>query len=78
MSKFYFNVRDEQDLITDDHGVELPEESALPDWLRQTAREVLDECEWTTELSNGRSFEIVNETGELVLTVPFHEVEKRL
>ena len=58
------------ELILDHEGLELPDPEVL-DESRGVVREVLSEDEYRAELVAGRQFEIVDELGRLVLTIPF-------
>ena len=71
MPKYFFHVRDHDALIEDQEGIELPGLEAVLEECRRIVQEVLDEEQWRDDLTAGRAFEIVDELGRVVLTVPF-------
>ena len=73
MPRYFFHVRDGDELILDHEGLELPDPEVL-DECRSVVREVLHEDEHRAELVAGRQFEIVDELGRLVVTIPFRAV----
>ncbi|WP_436640350.1 DUF6894 family protein [Microbaculum sp. FT89] len=75
MPRYFFHIRDDGLLVTDVEGVELPDIPDLEERLLRVAREVLAEDEWKAELTDGRSFEIVNEEGRTILIVPFRNLQ---
>ncbi|MCT8971050.1 DUF6894 family protein [Microbaculum marinisediminis] len=75
MPRYFFHIRDDGLLVTDVEGVELPDIPDLEERLLKVAREVLAEEEWKAELTDGRSFEIVNEEGRTILVVPFRNLQ---
>ena len=71
MPKYFFHVRDHDALIADQEGIELSGPEAVLEECRRIVREVLDEEQWRDDLTAGRRFEIVDELGRVVVTVPF-------
>ena len=71
MPKYFFHVRDHDALIADQEGIELSGLEAVLEECRRIVREVLDEEQWRDDLTAGRRFEIVDELGRVVVTVPF-------
>jgi hypothetical protein len=72
MPRYYFHVRDGDDLRKDPEGIELPDLEAA------RAKAVSLACaSWSAappdREHNDRTFEISDETGQRVLTVPFSE-----
>ncbi|MDB5556177.1 MAG: hypothetical protein JWL86_6161 [Rhizobium sp.] len=74
MPRFYFNVRDGDTLIADREGVEMPGKSAAAEEARQAARDLLAERVKFGEPLESRQFEVVNDNGETILTLPFRSV----
>ena len=70
---YYFHIRDDRLLVEDRVGIEIPVQTGLEDDLRRAARTVLAEAEWESELRADRRIEVIDETGALILTVPFRE-----
>lgn len=74
MPRFYFNVRDGDTVITDQEGIELAGKSDAAEEAMQAARDLLaDQLKHGARLES-KSFEVVNDTGETVLTLPFRSV----
>lgn len=74
MPKFYFHIRTPLELDVDDIGTECASvEEATLQALR-AAKEII--CEWINDDSSvdGEVFEIVDEQGVLVATVPFMSI----
>lgn len=74
MPRFYFHVRDGDTLITDQEGVEMPGNAAAAEEARQAARDLLAERVKYGEPLEARHFEVVNDNGETILTLPFRSV----
>jgi hypothetical protein len=71
MPIYFFHVRDRGELIADQEGLELPDLHGAIEECRRLVREVLDEEQWRGERTASRTFEIVDELGRVVLTIPF-------
>ena len=71
MTKFYFNVRDGDNIATDEEGSEMPDIYYAENEAIQAAREIMAEKVLNGEFINGQSFEISDENGTVVATVPF-------
>lgn len=76
MPRFYFNVRDGNSVITDPEGIEVPGLRAAEDEARQAARDLLADRVKHGEHIGTRNFEVIDETGRRVLTLPFRSVLK--
>jgi hypothetical protein len=74
MPRYFFHVRDGDDLILDREGLELPDLDSALEECRSLVRTVLNEDQHRAILSPGRQFEIVDELGRLVLVIPFRAV----
>jgi hypothetical protein len=74
MPRYFFHVRDGETVIPDDRGVDLPNLDDALEQCRRVVREVLNETENRDKLTADRQFEIVDELGRLVLTIPFSAV----
>ena len=74
MPRYFFHVRDGDELILDPEGLELPNHESVPSACHGLVREVLDEDQYRAELLDDRQFEIVDEQGRLVLNIPFRAV----
>jgi Domain of unknown function (DUF6894) len=75
MPRYFFHVRDDGQLFEDIEGIELPDIPDVEAWLLKAASEVLSEAEWQKERTEGRSFEVVDEKGQIVLIVPFGDLQ---
>jgi len=76
MPRFYFNVRDGDSVITDPEGIEVPGLRAVEDEATQAARDLLADRVKHGEQIGSRKFEVIDETGRQVLTLPFRSVLK--
>jgi hypothetical protein len=74
MPRFYFNVRDGDILITDQEGVEMPGKMAAAEEAKQAARDLLAERVKYGEPIESRQFEVLNDNGETIMTLPFRSV----
>jgi hypothetical protein len=77
MPRYFFHIRTDGQLIEDFEGIELPEIPDIEAWLLKAASDVLSEEEWQRERTEGRSFEVVDEKGQVVLIVPFGDLQVR-
>ena len=71
MPNYYFHVRDHGELIEDRVGLKLPDLGFVLGECRNMIQGVLREEEFEDVLDANRKFEIVDERGRVVLTVPF-------
>lgn len=74
MPRFYFNVRDGETVIADKEGVEMPGKTAAAEEAEQAARDLLADRVKHGEPLEAKSFEVVNDNGETILTLPFRSV----
>ena len=74
MAKFYFHIRRGEELVTDEQGVDLPDVEAARNEGLLAAREILAEMLLHNEVVDGQEFQIANDQGELVATIPFRSV----
>jgi hypothetical protein len=71
MPRYFFHVRDRENLIEDQEGVELPDMEAARDQFQRAIRAVLDEEEWQDDVSFESELHVVDESGRTVLVTPF-------
>jgi Domain of unknown function (DUF6894) len=71
MPCYYFHIRDDGVLLEDPDGIELPNLDAAREECRKLILSVLQEEGMTQEFSAKREFQVVDESGETVLVVPF-------
>jgi hypothetical protein len=74
MPRFYFNVRDGDSIIIDPEGIEVPGLRAAEDEARQAARDILADRVKHGGQIDSKDFEVIDETGRQVLTLPFRSV----
>lgn len=74
MPRYFFHVRDEDRLIEDQDGSELPDLEAARTEAAAAAREILAEQIRTGKEMSGRSFEITDDTGKVLATVTLRDV----
>jgi hypothetical protein len=71
MTRYYFHIRDGNELIQDDRGLELPGAADTLETCMICMREVLQEDEWRCEISETLRFDVMDDSGRSVLIVPF-------
>ncbi|MGJ7043210.1 hypothetical protein J2Y63_006494 [Shinella sp. BE166] len=71
MPRFYFHIRDGDELEIDPQGTVFDTIEAAVIDARMAAREILAEKLLNDEVIDGQRFEITDEKGELVETLPF-------
>lgn len=74
MPKFYFHVRDGDQVIEDREGIDMPGNKDAEAEARHAARELLAEQLRFGSKLDDRAFEIMNDRGEKVLSLPFRSV----
>jgi len=77
MPCYYFHIRDDSVLLEDPDGIELPNLDAAREECRKLILSVLQEEGMTEGFSAKREFQVVDESGETVLVVPFGFVAGR-
>jgi hypothetical protein len=70
MARFYFHVREMDQLITDDLGIELPDKSAAVREAQQGARELLANAIRAGKDRVPEAFVIADEQGREIATLP--------
>lgn len=73
MPRFFFNIRNGDELIADPDGTDLPDLDAAVEEALNDARELLSEIVKLGNLVDGQAFEIADETGKVVRTVSFKD-----
>jgi hypothetical protein len=73
---FYFNVRSGENFDVDDEGIDLPSVEAARSEATKSAREMVAELVLYDQRIDELRFEITDETGNLIMTVPFRDVIK--
>jgi hypothetical protein len=74
MPRYFFNLRKSDDRVDDRDGAEYADlEQARVDAIL-SAREIVAEWAWAGKPVDGSEFQITDETGRVVLTVPFQAV----
>ena len=74
MPKFYFNVRDGDEVIEDREGIDMPCSDAAEAEATQAARELLAEQLKFGSMLDAKEFEILDDKREKVLSLPFRSV----
>jgi hypothetical protein len=72
--KFYFNLRDDQCLISDEEGLELPDAAAARMEAEEGGREIVAEAIKDHKLIDDRKIEVVSEGGEILETVRLRDL----
>jgi len=73
---FYFNVRSDESFDADDEGIDLPSLEAARREATKSAREMVAELILYDQRIDGMQFEITDEKGNVLSTVPFRDVIK--
>jgi hypothetical protein len=71
MARFYFHIRDQGTLIRDHEGREMNGLRAAIEEAEAAAREILAEKVRRNEVIDGQEFEIYDDVGTKLVTVPF-------
>ena len=74
MPVFYFHIRNKTELVLDREGVEMPGLDAALEEAKIAAREILAERIRCGDVVNGHQFEVHDETGGKLFTLPFRSV----
>jgi hypothetical protein len=70
MARFYFHVREMDQLVADDEGIELPDKKAAVREAQQGARELLAEAIKMDKDRVPEAFVIADEQGREIATLP--------
>lgn len=76
MPRYFLHIRDGEQMIRDDEGVELPSVVSAKGEAEDAARELLADKVRAGEIIDGQEFEICDAWGNRMLTVPFKSVLK--
>lgn len=74
MSRYFFHIRNGDQLEIDDQGTEFPSKECAVSDARIAAREMIAALLLSGEAFDGRQFEITTEDGSIVDTVEFRSV----
>ncbi|NOJ40336.1 DUF6894 family protein [Bradyrhizobium australiense] len=74
MARFYFHLREMDQLVTDDEGVELPDQSAALREAQRGARDLLADAIKTGKDTVPDAFVIADEQGREIATLLFETV----
>ena len=72
MALYFFHVRTERGLFLDDDGIDLPTLAAVRREAFTSAQEFLAEAEWSGPLA----FEVTDQNGRTVLTLPIQALSR--
>ncbi len=73
MARYYLHIRESGTLIEDFDGIDLPDLAAARAEALAAAREILAERLLGGDVLNGQTFEIMDDRGTLLASVPFKE-----
>jgi hypothetical protein len=74
MARFYFHIRRGKEVVMDEEGVDLPDVEAARKEGLLAAREILAEMVLHNEVVDGQEFQIADDRGIVVATIPFRSV----
>lgn len=76
MTRYYFHIREQDDLEPDEEGVEFPDHAAARQGAIAAAKEMVVEAVVGEGVIDNRQIEVMTATGELVAIVPLQSVLK--
>jgi hypothetical protein len=71
MTRFFFHIRDGEEYLEDEEGVELPDLDTAHHEAISAAREMISDMVLRGKVINGQAFEIANADGQILKVVPF-------
>ena len=74
MPKYYFHIKSDDDFVEDPEGVELQGDGQARDEAIDAAREILAERVRKGEIVDGHVFDVRDEAGTMVFSLPFRDV----
>ncbi|MBW9114792.1 hypothetical protein JNB88_14200 [Rhizobium cauense] len=74
--RYFFHMRSHHGDETDDQGLEFPSLETARGQAEEAAREIVAELVMQQERIDGTRFEITDEHGRILATVPFRDVVK--
>ncbi|MBB3452707.1 hypothetical protein FHT86_000963 [Rhizobium sp. BK313] len=74
MPKYYFHIRTSDTFLPDDRGFDFPDFEAAKREAMTAAREMIAEMVIDGDPIDGMRFEVTDESGNVVLTLPFRFV----
>ena len=75
MTRYFFSIVEGDEIMDDEEGTELPNLEAARTEALESAREVIaDDVLSARKYEAGRAIMVRDETGKIVLTLPFSEV----
>lgn len=73
MSRFFIHIRDRDKFFVDSEGIEAESPEQIQPHIEQTVRDIVgDEGGWT--LDDPRAVEVADQTGHVVLAIPFRAI----
>jgi hypothetical protein len=73
MARYYFNIRDGNELAPDPEGAEFDTLQKARDEALRSARELLSQRVIRGEIVDGQAFELTSESGEVIDIVKFRD-----
>jgi hypothetical protein len=71
--RYFFHVYDGDQLVIEDaQGIELPNEQAAREASESMIKAVLGEPEFVQTASANRSFHVIDESGRIIISIPFN------
>lgn len=74
MARFFFHIRNHEEFVRDEEGVEMSNARAALIEAEDAAREILAEKVRRGEVIDGNEFEVHDELGTRLFTLPFRDV----
>jgi hypothetical protein len=76
MARYFFHIRNHEEFVRDPEGVEMPTARAALEEAQDAAREILSEKIRKGEVIDSNEFEVHDELGTRLFTLPFRDVLK--
>jgi hypothetical protein len=73
MPRYFFHIKDKEETIRDEEGIELHGLDAVHEEVTESAREMMSDDVRQGSGPDGRTFVVTDEQGQTVLTFPFKD-----
>jgi hypothetical protein len=74
MPRYFFNIRDDQDMVRDEEGMDLPDLQSAREEAQDCARELLAETVRSHQPIDHKRIEVVDEGGTVVENIKFRDL----
>jgi hypothetical protein len=74
MPRYFFNIRDDQGIVRDEEGMDLPDLQSAREEAQDSARELLAETVRSRQPIDHKRIEVVDEGGTVVENIKFRDL----